>query len=153
MARPHVGRPANRGAPNRTPLPFAASRVGSSRGYETLNAVVSSTKSVVPPPVSVSVPVHLIVVTTTDEEPAVVGEPEMRPAELIDSPAGRPVAEYVRLRPPESVPEICKLTEEPTVVVWVPGLVTVSVLPVELPPHSVAGRAAPFGVASPEAMS
>lgn len=98
-------------------------------------------------------PVESLAVTVTEEDAAVVGAPVMRPEELIASPAGRPVSEYVRLRPPESVAEICRLTEEPTVVVWVPGFVTVTVLPVEPPLHSEAGRAAPFGVPSPEAMS
>jgi len=32
-------------------------------------------------------------VTVTEEVPAVAGVPEIRPLELIDSPAGRPVAE------------------------------------------------------------
>jgi hypothetical protein len=62
-------------------------------------------------------PVESLAVTTTDDKPDVVGVPVISPDELIDSPAGKPVAEYVRERPPESVPEICRLTAVPTVVV------------------------------------
>ena len=37
-------------------------------------------------------PVVSVAVTVTDEVPDAVGVPEIRPDELIDSPAGRPVA-------------------------------------------------------------
>src|SRR5580658_4976047 len=75
-------------------------------------------------------PVVSFAVTVTDEVPAVVGEPEMRPEVLTDRPAGSPVADQVRVWPlAESVPDSCRLTVAPTVVVWLPGLVTVTVLP------------------------
>ena len=74
-------------------------------------------------------PVVSVAVTVTDEGPAVVGVPEIRPEEEIDSPAGNPVADQVRVWPlAESAPCICKLTGLPTVEVWLPGLVTVTVL-------------------------
>ncbi len=38
-------------------------------------------------------PVPSLAVTVTVDEPAVVGVPVIRPDELMDSPAGRPVAE------------------------------------------------------------
>ena len=38
-------------------------------------------------------PVPSVAVTVTVDAPAVVGVPEIRPAELIDRPAGRPLAE------------------------------------------------------------
>src|SRR4051812_22481950 len=44
-------------------------------------------------------PVASVAVTVTVEVPAVVGVPEIRPAELMDRPAGRPLAEYVRVCP------------------------------------------------------
>ena len=46
----------------------------------------------------------------------------------------------------ESVAWICRLTAVPTVVVWLPGLVTVTVLPVVLP---LVNAAVPFGVPRP----
>jgi hypothetical protein len=101
-------------------------------------------------------PVESVALTVTRSAPAVVGAPDIRPEELIESPAGRPVEENVRLAPPESVADICRLTDDPTVVVWLPGLVTVTVLPVgpvEPPPHRAAGSDAPFGVPRPDAMS
>src|SRR4029077_6628018 len=50
--------------------------------------------------------------------------------ELIDRPLGRPVAEYLSVWPePESVAWICRLTEVLRLVLWLPGLVTVTVLP------------------------
>src|SRR5215469_17616099 len=69
-------------------------------------------------------------VTVTLAVCAVVGVPLITPVEeLIDSPVGRPVAVYVRVWPePESVALIARLTELPSVVVWAPGLVTVTVL-------------------------
>src|ERR1022692_3377960 len=61
---------------------------------------------------------------------AVVGVPVIRPEELMDSPAGSPVAVSVRVWPgAESVAVICRLAAVPTVEVWLPGLVTVTVLP------------------------
>jgi hypothetical protein len=69
-------------------------------------------------------------VTVLLYEPAVVGVPEIRPLDaLIDKPAGRPVADHVSARPPESLPDICRLFAVPTVPVWLPGFVTVTVLP------------------------
>ena len=71
-----------------------------------------------------------VAVTVTVLLAAVVGVPEIRPEELIVSPAGRPVAEKVSVCPDcESVAETCKLVAVPTVPVCVPGLVTVTVLP------------------------
>ena len=72
-----------------------------------------------------------VAVTVTLEVPAVVGVPEIRPEELIDRPAGSPLAVKVSVWPDaESVAPICRLTAVPTVPVWLPGLVTVTVLPV-----------------------
>ena len=61
----------------------------------------------------------------------VLGVPEIRPVvELIDRPAGRPVALYVSVWPDaESVAAICRLAALPTVPAWLPGLVTVTTLP------------------------
>src|SRR6266568_3755953 len=58
----------------------------------------------------------------------------MSPAELIDKPVGRPVALYVNAAPAESVAWICRLVAVPTVPDWLPGLVTVTVLPPPPPP-------------------
>src|ERR1035438_3886455 len=83
-------------------------------------------------------PVVSVAVTVTVEVPAVVGVPEIRPEELMDSPAGSPVAVSVRVWPDaESVAVICRLAAVPTVEVWLPGLVTVTVLP---PPPGVGDR-------------
>ncbi len=46
----------------------------------------------------------------------------------------------------ESLAAICSEAAVPTVPVWLPGLVTVTVLPVELP---LVNAAAPFGVPRP----
>src|SRR5581483_444668 len=80
-------------------------------------------------------PVPSVTVTTTEDVPAVVGVPEINPDEaLIDSPAGNPVALYVSVWPDaESVAETCRLAAVPTVEVWLPGFVTVTVLPPPLP--------------------
>src|SRR5712691_1492636 len=79
-------------------------------------------------------PVVSLAVTVTVEVLAVVGVPVIRPDEEIDSPAGRPVALKVSVWPEaESVAAICWLTAVPTVDVWLPGLVTVTVLPPEPP--------------------
>jgi hypothetical protein len=74
-------------------------------------------------------PVASLAETVTLLVPAAVGVPEISPVEeLIDRPAGRPVAEYVRVCPEaESEAETCKLAAVPTVPVWLPGLVTVTV--------------------------
>jgi hypothetical protein len=75
-----------------------------------------------------------VAVTVTLAAPAVVGVPEIRPDELMDSPAGSPVAVSVSVWPDaESVALTCRLTAVPTVEVWLPGLVTVTVLPPPLP--------------------
>src|SRR3984885_6153683 len=81
-------------------------------------------------------PVVSVAVTVTDDVPAVVGVPEISPVEeLIDSPAGRPVAVYVRVCPDaESLAATWRLAAVPTVAVWPPGLVTVTVLVVVPPP-------------------
>src|SRR5580698_9597915 len=71
-----------------------------------------------------------VAVTVTFEVAAVVGVPEIRPEELIDRPAGSPVAEKVSVWPEaESVPLTFRQAAVPTVPVWLPGLVTVTVLP------------------------
>src|SRR5579859_1371784 len=76
-------------------------------------------------------PVVSVAVTVTLLLPAVVGVPEIRPLlELMDRPAGRPLALQVKVWPDcESVACICRLTAVPTVPVWLPGLDTVTVLP------------------------
>ncbi len=71
--------------------------------------------------------VPLEVAVTTDEYvAAVVGVPEIRPVEaLIVRPAGRPVADQVKVPlPPLAV--ICSDIAVPTLPVWLPGLVTVT---------------------------
>src|SRR6185312_12915189 len=93
----------------------------------------------VPPPVALTVhpkvvepaaPVVSLAVTVTLEVAAAVGVPVIRPEELIDSPAGSPVALKVRVWPDtESVAPICRLTAVLTTPVWLPGLVTVIVSP------------------------
>src|ERR1700730_642558 len=76
-------------------------------------------------------PVVSVAVTVVVGVAGVVGVPVISPEELIDSPAGRPVAVKVSVWPDaESVAVICLLTAVPTVDVWVPGLVTVTMLPV-----------------------
>src|SRR5215469_9931254 len=88
-------------------------------------------------------PVVSVAVTVTEKVPAALGVPEIRPEELI----GRPVAEKVSVWPEaESLALICRLTAVPVVPDWLPGLVTVTVLPV-LPP--VTRPAIPFGVPMP----
>src|SRR5215469_16810805 len=75
-------------------------------------------------------PVVSVAVTVTLEVAAVVGVPEISPEELIDRPAGRPLAVKVSVWPDaESLALICRLTAVPTVPDWLPGLVTVTVLP------------------------
>src|SRR3984957_390055 len=92
-------------------------------------------------------PVVSVAVTVTLEVPAVVGVPEIRPAELIDRPAGSPLAVKVSVWPDaESVAPSCRLTAVPTVPVWLPGLVTVTVLPVLV---LLARPAMPSGVPMP----
>jgi hypothetical protein len=52
--------------------------------------------------------------------PAVVAVPEIRPAEQIDVPVGRPVPVQVYgAVPPEA--ESCRLTAEPVLPGWLPG--------------------------------
>src|SRR5215469_18469239 len=83
--------------------------------------LASSWAAVQPPPgvvmvqVKLAEPVALVVswaVTVTLKVPAAVGVPEIRPAEeLIDRPAGSPVAAKARVWPDaESVAWICRLT-------------------------------------------
>src|SRR3954464_14750882 len=93
-----------------------------------------------PPPTALIVQVNEVLpeafvlsfaVTVLLNVPAAEGVPEIRPVEaLIESPVGRPVALYVSAAPPESVALICRLFAVPTVPAWLPGLVTVTVLPV-----------------------
>src|SRR5215469_13144502 len=75
-------------------------------------------------------PVVSVAVTVTDEVPAVVGVPEIRPLlELIDRPAGRPDALQVKVWPDWlSDADIWRLAAVPTVPVLLPGFVTVTVL-------------------------
>src|SRR5689334_5288760 len=105
----------------------------------------SSWAGVQPPPAVVTFqvkdvePLALVVslaVTVTLEDPAVVGVPEIRPVEeLMDRPAGRPVALYVNVWPlSESVAWIWSEAAVLTCVDWLPGLVTETVLPVLVPP-------------------
>ncbi|GAA5200556.1 hypothetical protein GCM10023322_78650 [Rugosimonospora acidiphila] len=80
-------------------------------------------------------PVPSVAVTTTVDVPAVFGVPVIRPLVLMDSPFGRPVAEKCSVWPEaESLALICSDTEVPAVVVRVPGLATVTVLPLVVPP-------------------
>src|SRR5215469_887958 len=77
-------------------------------------------------------PVVSVAVTVTVNVPvcrAVV--PEIRPVEeLIDRPLGRPVADHVKVWPAwESVAVIWRLTCVRRGVDWLPGLLTVTVLP------------------------
>jgi len=75
-------------------------------------------------------PVPSLAVTVAVDVAAVVGVPVIRPEELMDRPAGRPVALKVSVWPDaESVALTCRLTAVPTVELWLPGLVTVTVLP------------------------
>src|SRR5579872_7072934 len=101
----------------------------------------SSCEAVQPPPPPLLIvqvneaepcaPVVSLAVTVTLLVAAVVGVPVISPVlALIDSPAGRPVADQVSVWPDwESVACIWRLTGVPTVPVWLPGLVTVTVLP------------------------
>src|SRR5579862_3047705 len=74
-------------------------------------------------------PVVSFAVTVALPVPVAVAVPEIRPEELMDSPAGSPVALNVSVCPDaESVAWICRLTAIPTVQDWAPGLVTVTVL-------------------------
>src|SRR5258708_22027482 len=101
--------------------------------------LASSWELVQPPPLVLIVqlnvadpcaPVVSVAVTVTELVAAVVGVPVIRPEELMDRPAGRPVAEKVRVWPEaESLALTCKLTAVPTVPDWLPGLLTVTVLP------------------------
>src|SRR5579862_1995530 len=90
-------------------------------------------------------PVVSLAVTVTLPLLAAVGVPEIRPEELMDSPAGSPVALKVRVCPEaESVAWTCRLTAVPTVQDCAPGLVTVTVL-------APAGFTVQLNVAEPEA--
>src|SRR6185437_16781244 len=90
-----------------------------------------------PPPLIVQVkladplaPVVSLAVTTGLYVPPEVGVPEIRPLLEIDRPGGRPVAEKVRVCPPaESLAWTCtEVTGVPTAPLWLPGLVTVTLL-------------------------
>jgi hypothetical protein len=67
-----------------------------------------------------------VAVTVTFDVPAVVGEPLTKPDdELIDTPAGSPVADQVYGDvPPEALR--ARLTVSPTTFVWFPGEATVT---------------------------
>jgi hypothetical protein len=68
----------------------------------------------------------------TEQAQAVVGVPVMAPVdELIDRPAGRPVAvhdEMVAVDEESEAEGVSELMAVPDTLVWVPGLVTVTVL-------------------------
>src|SRR5437763_392840 len=67
-------------------------------------------------------------VTVTPNAPAWDGLPETSPLdESMDSPFGRPVALQLRVSPSLDEPCICRLTGVPSVLVWLPGLATVTV--------------------------
>src|SRR4051794_20659677 len=70
-----------------------------------------------------------VAVTVTLYVVAVVGVPEITPVEaLIARPAGRPVADQLYgVTPPEA--DMVRLVAVPTVPVWVPGFVTVTLPP------------------------
>src|SRR5260370_36316932 len=56
-----------------------------------------------------------VAVTVTEDAPAVLGVPEIRPEELIDRPAGRPGAESVSgWVVSESLAEVCRDAAAPT---------------------------------------
>ncbi len=84
-------------------------------------ALTAQVKDVVP----VAVPEEAVTVTV--EDPAVLGVPEMRPAELMDRPAGRPVAVKVRDLPAVSLAVSWSETAVLTLPDWLPGLVTETV--------------------------
>src|SRR5258708_37611401 len=96
--------------------------------------LASSWELVQPPPLVLIVqlnvadpcaPVVSVAVTVTELVAAVVGVPVIRPEELIDRPAGRPVAEKVRLGPePGGLALIWKLPALPTGPDWGPELLT-----------------------------
>jgi Rieske Fe-S protein len=71
-------------------------------------------------------------VTVTEQAHAVVGVPVIEPVvELMDRPAGRPVADHETMVAvdDESVAELVSvLMAEPDTWVWAPGFVTVTVL-------------------------
>ncbi len=92
-----------------------------------------------------------LAVTVTVDVPAVVGVPVIRPVvALIDRPAGRPVALYVSVWPAAlSVALTCRLTAVPVGVLWLAGAVTVTVLPVWVPPSSAVLSVSAIGVPQP----
>jgi len=76
-------------------------------------------------------PLASVAVTVTEEVPGAVGVPLIVPVdELIDSPAGRPVADQVRVAPDwESVAEfVTGVMAVPETEDWFPGLETATVL-------------------------
>jgi len=75
-------------------------------------------------------PAESVAVRTTLEVPAVVGVPEIEPdVGSTVSPAGRPVADQVRVEvDEESVPVAARETGEPETDDWLPGSVTATVL-------------------------
>ena len=89
-------------------------------------------------------------VTLTDQVPGIVGDPEMRPEVLIDSPGGKLVVENMRVPPCASLPWICRLTEVPTGDVWTPASVSVIGWTSW---QSAGARFSAFGVPRPVAMS
>ena len=76
-------------------------------------------------------PAPSVALIVTEEVPAVVGVPVIDPVELlIDSPAGRPVALQVNVAPDwlSVADEVRVVIAVPDVPVWVPGLLTVTLL-------------------------
>ena len=72
-----------------------------------------------------------VAVRVTEDVPGVVGVPVIDPDELLmDSPLGRPVADQVSVAPDcESVAVLARtVMGEPVTLVWLPGLVTATVL-------------------------
>lgn len=71
-------------------------------------------------------PLESVAVTVTVDEPTVVGEPEIKPVDEIDNPAGKLTARYVKVEATVSVARACTLTAVPVTVDCAPGLVTVT---------------------------
>jgi hypothetical protein len=75
-------------------------------------------------------PVVSVTVTLVEKVPTTLGAPEMAPpVALMCSPVGRPVAEYVSVCPvAESVAWIWRFNDLFTLLDWLPGFVTVTLL-------------------------
>jgi hypothetical protein len=95
-----------------------------------------------------------VAVTVTVDVPVIVGVPEISPLDAsIVNPAGRPLAAYVSVPPSLSDAWTWRLTAVPTVVLWLPGFVTVTVGPPPPPLQRAPGSVEPTGVPRPDAMS